>query len=478
MRLGGNVISVLLLALLAGHPAFAEGQGGILERDAALALREKLGPVPSLAAGQAERPLTVAVPLLPGTARVDLADLQAAMTQLTILSGANDHLAVLQAQTRDAIYVRAGQITLPELARALDAAGQDGLVLRNGTYLLSRPLVVWSDAALRLGQGEALVMDRSSGAFLMSFGDLVIEGASLSSTGDDPLPQSPDFSPFVLVAGQGTFRAEAAEFHDLGMPGTRLFGGVSVMTQGLLAAPVPVQIADNHFDQIGKLALIGADGARVVGNRIAASLLLDGGQGQLVQDNDIAPGASGVGLRVTGAAKALRLQGNLVQGSASTGILVDRGVTGLTLLGNMVLGNAGDGISLSRVSCVSVQGNLSQGNGGVGLRLKDQNGLVVAGNALLDNGAAGLELSDQSATAGTARLEQNLIAGNREGLRGAGIGAVLLLANQTRDQLPRLFAGEFAAYQAAYLTETQMRDGQTFLISPTDGPGPACEGAM
>ncbi|GHC56662.1 NosD domain-containing protein [Neogemmobacter tilapiae] len=446
-----------------------------VSREQAEAMRLALGLAAPMALAS---PPIQSPPLLPGPARAEFADLQAALTQVAILSGANDQLALIKAQQGPALYLRGGQTTLPELARMLKLQGDDALTFRDGAYHLSRPLIVWSDAALSILPGEELVMDRAAGAFLISFGDLRLQGGHLSGAGAAPTA-SPDFAPFVLVAGQGTLWAEGAEFSALGLTGTRLFGGVTVMTQGLTAPKAPVHLLGNQFHAVGKLALIGTDKARVQGNALSGPLLLDGGQGALLLDNDIRPDF-GTGLRITGGATASRVQGNLVQGAA-TGILVDRGAVGLIITGNMVLGNTGDGIRLSRGTCAQVAGNLVQGNAAVGLRLNDQIAASVTGNAFLDNGTAAIDLSGQSIEGGTTRLEANLIAGNREGLRGAGIGSVLMLANRTQDQLPRLFGGEFAAHLPAYLTETQKGEGQSFLITAAGGAAqaaPDCQGGM
>jgi hypothetical protein len=471
MKRGGIIALALILA---SGPALAEAPALLTADQAAQRMRD-LG-LPALAA--LDLPPPQPAPMAQGSAHVEMADLQAALTQLAILSGANDHLPLIKAQQGPAIYLRQGQTTLPELAELLASEGQDGLQLQNGRYHLTRPLIIWSDASLAL-RDESLDIDRAAGAFVISFGDLRIDAARLAGTASIN-NAAPDFAPFLLVAGQGTLWINTAQFHNLGMADTKLFAGITVMTRGLIGAKAPVAVLDSEFQGVARLALIGTDHARIERNRLDGMLLIEAGQDQLILSNDIRP-KTGTGIRITDKAKDVILQANLVQQGTATGIASDRGSAGLVLRANLVAGNAGDGISLSQSPCARVSGNLVLANGAVGLRLQAQTGLRAEHNAFLDNGTAAIDLRGQTAITGTTLLAHNLISGNREGLRGAGIGSVLLTANRLEDQLPRLFGGEFASHLPAYLTQTQQGDGGEFRIALSSATSPAdtiCKKAM
>ena len=74
-------------------------------------------------------------------------EVQVALTQLSILSGGNGHLALQLAQDgrTDVIYLMSGT------ARLADLEAASGLVSREGkVWHLQRPLVVWPGAALKL----------------------------------------------------------------------------------------------------------------------------------------------------------------------------------------------------------------------------------------------------------------------------------------------------------------------------------------
>jgi Periplasmic copper-binding protein (NosD) len=401
-------------------------------------------------------------------------DVQLAMTQLAIDAGTNDMLGVMRAQgDGQAIYVNAGHVTLADIA----AAG-DGLQAVEGIFRLTRPLIIWSDATLTIDAGQTLVMDRAAGAFVLAFGGLTVTGARIQGAGH-AAAASPDFVPFVLVAGRGWITAVQSDFASLGMPDTTLFSGLAVVTRGLLRPDQATLLSQNTLHDVRLVLLQGTTGAHVQGNLVtgllSGGITLSGGVAGIIAGNDLLAQGARAGIRVTDQAQGTVVADNLVLRAPVNGIVLDAAATQSQVTGNVVLFSGGAGLVMRRTSCVLVSGNIFARNGATGLRMQASGHLTIAHNALLLNGGVGIEVLAQPA-AGTTLIADNVIAGNREGLRGAGIGALMLSSNQLSAQLPRLFGGEFAQYQPAFLTATEKQGRADFGIGAQTAQTPCEEG--
>jgi poly(beta-D-mannuronate) C5 epimerase len=446
---------VLLLCILAYAPARAEpdaalhgllGMASNQESDieALLALAGRLSgaELPSVPASAT----TTA-----GAVEARAGKIQAALTQLAILSGGNGHLALqlAQASRTDVIDVISGTATLADLEAV------EGLVRhREKAWRLSRPIVVWPGAALVLSPGEVLEMDTAAGAFVLSFGTVQLTGATLRGDGSQN-ERIAAFRPFLLVTGQGAFRAERSTFAYLGFLGPVAFRGVSVLTGGLMRPDEPTVVSGNRFEQVFSVSFEGADGMMFTENRLegagAAAVSVKGGRGLVLAGNRIIATADGAGMRLSGVLQQVAILGNLMTKGNRNGLQIDGSTRGLVLRGNVLTGNAEAGVSIRNASCVAVQGNIVLGNGSAGLRLERSGLARIADNAILGNGGAGIEVQAQAGL-GTVLVSDNLIARNREGLRAAGLGEVRLAGNDLTDQLPRQFGGDFGPWLAPYLT--------------------------
>lgn len=402
-------------------------------------------------AGRIEMPRLPLVnpPAGPAAVKARPGEIQAALTQLSILSGGNGHLALqlAQASRTDVIDLISGTATLADLG-SIEGVTQP----RAKAWHLSRPLVIWPGAALTLSSGELLELDTAAGAFILSFGDVSLAGATLRGDSGENR-RVPAFRPFVLITGQGAFRAERSTFADLGFQAPVAFRGVSVLTGGLMRPVTPTVVADSRFERVFSLSFEGADRMVVTGNRFsgagAAAISVKGGSGLLLVNNHIIDTSQGAGLRLSGMLEQVAILGNLITGGGRNGVQIDGVTHDLVLRGNVVTHNAGAGLTIRNGTCLSVQGNIIAQNGTAGLRLSRTGLARVADNAILSNGAAGVEVEAQS---GSTLLSDNLLADNREGLRAAGLGEMRLAGNDLSDQLPRQFAGDFAPWLASYLT--------------------------
>ena len=399
------------------------------------------------------------------------AELQLAMTQLSIHIGTNNQLRVLRAQNgaRDALILQSGAATLRDLAKAAEAQGIDGLRMVNGAARLTRPLVVWLGAGLRLEPGDRLEMEAASGAFLLGFGQVEMIGAQVAATGVSTLPES--YRPFVLITGQGTIHAENTRFTGLGMVNADPFGGVMISQRGLFAPPFAPALLGNEFEDMGVVGMSGVTGGFILGNVIRAGrgggVALAAAQDTAVSGNRIIATKGGAGVKVANGT-AVRLTGNLVTGGARNGISVGGNSKGILISGNAVLSNAETGIATQRATCVLVTGNSIAKNGASGLRLNESGVSRVQGNALVMNTTAGLHVGAQT-KGGRIEISDNLLAANRVGLTGVAIGEVMLEHNNLSAQMPRLFDGEFSQYLAGYLTGVQQKSDTNFRIAPRDG---------
>lgn len=404
-----------------------------------------------------ELPASVALPQ--GPARVEPGEIQAALTQLSIMVGGNGQLTLQRAQggQTDVVQVLSGT------ARLADLADSDLIRKQGAVWHLTRPLVIWPDAALVLTRGEVLEMDTASGAFLLSFGAVVLDGATLRGDAGQNV-SVPAFRPFLLVAGQGALRAERAFVQDLGFPGPTAFRGLSVLTIGLLQPLFPSAVTGSRFERVHSLGFEGTNGLILAGNRVTASggaaVRVRDAQGLVIADNRIQESGRGAGLRLSGQLGAVQITGNRITAGGGNGVQIDGAATGLDLRANVVLDNAGAGIVLGPSACVTVQGNILVGNRTSGLRLSATGDAMVADNAIHQNGSAGIEVQDQAGR-GPVLLSANVLSGNREGLRAAGLGEVRLSGNDLADQTPRQFAGDFSPWLSAYLTA-----GDDALIIP------------
>ena len=398
-------------------------------------------------------------------------DLQLAMTQLSIHVGTNNQIRVLRAQgdRRDVLIVQSGFASLRDIAKSAELQGLDGLRMVNGVAVLTRPLIIWLGAGLKLEPGDNLQMNATSGAFLLGFGQIEMVGAQVDTSNVGSAPDA--FRPFVLITGQGTLYAEDTSFSGLGMVGAEPFNGVTVAARGLFPPKFPPVLVHNAFDEIATIAMIGASKAVISDNLIkngrAGGITLVGAQGADVVGNSVIGTKGGAGIKIANGTDVV-LAGNLVSGGARNGVSIDSNSKSIKIVGNAILENAQTGIAAQRTTCVLVNGNSIAKNGAAGLRINESGTSRIQGNALILNTTAGVNVNAQQ-KGGRLEISDNLLVGNRSGLTGVAIGEVVLDQNNFTAQMPRLFDGEFSQYLPAYLTQVQQHSNQSYRIAAQDG---------
>ena len=385
---------------------------------------------------------------------LELVDLRFLLARLAAQTGAKDHAVLIAAQptgASKALLLRGGHVTMAGLA-ALAANSPAAPFVQPGPegLRLTRPLAIWSDAGLQLEAGDALLLDRASGSFLITFGWLDMAGASLGGT-PTINPRAAEFRPFVLGTAAGQITLQDSHLSALGFGASGLFGGVTIAPTGLALAPPPVLIRASRFADVGRLALIRTAGSQIADNQFSGTeVVLSGARGALITGNQFGGSRDRTALRIGADFADVTIAGNSFAAPGATAIAAEDG-TGLRVSANRIEGQGQNGITLNRLICALVQGNLIAGNGANGIVLRGSAEVTVTGNALLGNTNAGLYLRDQAATAQSI-VAGNAIAGNGVGMRGASTGAVTLLGNRMQGQLPRLFSGDLAGQTVVWLS--------------------------
>ncbi|MDB5540315.1 MAG: hypothetical protein JWQ89_2042 [Devosia sp.] len=394
--------------------------------------------------------------------KLSVVSIDLVLSQLALQSGANYHVALRQAQARaEVLLLEAGVTSLAQLYEATNKANLSGLIDKTDAgYVAHLPIVVWNGATLALQPGETLLLDRSTGAFLLASGHLVGDGAAVRGTGEVN-PRLKDFNPFVVVALSGSARLERMTFADLGYGLFPPLTGVTILESGFFAKPSPSVVRDSRFDRVGTLALLDADGAIVDGNVFGPSsgpaVLLSGGTDILARGNVVLAGADAHGIKVTAGAKSVELSGNIVIDAGLNGIFADGGAANLTIDDNLVAGSQRSGVSIASADCVAVGGNLLLQNAQSGLAVSDSAGLAVTANRLIDNGNAGISVTHQP-DYGVIEIASNELDGNRVGIKGSTTARLAFAMNDFSAQAPRLLDGELVQFTDRF-----------FNLSATDG---------
>ena len=394
-----------------------------------------------------------------GAAVIELVDIRLLLAQVAVQSGARDHIALVRAQgarEHDVILLRAGFATLDDLFQlSRGTLAQDFVTRTADGVVLTRPLAIWADAGLSLGEADQLILDRPSGSFLANLGWLNLTGGTITGT-DGPNTAEPDFRPFVLTAGQGAFTADGAIFRALGFGQAAVFGGIAIVNNGLTPPRLTSALTNSTLADVSGVGLLGTTGAQLIANSLTGSagtaILISQAQGSVVANNRLAGLAGPQAIRVTAGASDVTISGNLVSGSPRTGILIDRDSRNITISGNLVQGSLATAIAVDSATCIAVSANLIATNGGAGVTLSDTDATTINANAILFNRGAGILVRDQGQAA-QVWVAGNVFVGNREGLRGATPGQVKLHNNDFEGQMPRVFAGDFAPLMVNWLRQ-------------------------
>jgi poly(beta-D-mannuronate) C5 epimerase len=377
-------------------------------------------------------------------------NLRLALTPLTQAFGADGNATVLVAQTDpsgSAIVISDGDVNGQVL--------RDHLGLAEGPLRLTRPLIVMQGASLLLGPEDNVELSRADGAFIINFGHLDIDGASIIGT-TDPNNAARSFRPFVATVGAGTVDLRDALLRDLGFGSTVKFAGFSILRSILQSPERPSRIDGSRFERLGSVAIAGDSGILLRGNRFVdmtgASLSIQRTADARVLTNLFTGAMRTNAIRLEGGSQNALVAGNIVLGGDRAGIVVREDVHDATLAGNIVWNRDGGGIALTDADCSVVHDNLIIANDQKGIEVRSSDAVQLHRNTIFSNHSAGIWISDQR-DPDQVLLTDNIVAYNGAGLAGANSAQILMAGNDFSRQYQQFLSGDLAL-----LTPTVARD--------------------
>ncbi|MCH2094717.1 MAG: right-handed parallel beta-helix repeat-containing protein [Rhodobacteraceae bacterium] len=405
---------------------------------------------------------------------VERLDLRLALAMLAQTYGAKDNFDVIQAQggDMDALSIRKGVVTLPDLHKLLEN-NKFSSDLSPGGVTLKTPVIIWTDATLRLRPREILQLSRPDGAFIVVFGKIEINGATVRSVGPQSV-NSKDFVPFVTVTGGGSAHVANATFEDLGFGGEPKYSGFSIARNPLLPTTGEIHIENSVFDRVVSLAVNASRGATILGNKFhdtrGSSLIVSQSSDARILGNIFSGEAPTNGIRVlSGSARGV-IRGNLLLNGERTGIAIRNASDQVLVENNIVWSRGGGGITLTKTNCGLIQNNLVMDNKQKGIEIRTGLGNVVINNKIYKNRSAALFVSAQPHGALTV-MRNNRLVGNQSGLATAEGEFVELEGNDFSRQFPRFLDGELSSH-TRHIAQN-MRGAERVVMTsfgPSDAP--------
>ena len=407
------------------------------------------------------------------------ADMRLALVALSQAYDTDDNDAVFAAQPNgrmDAVWFRGGRVTLVDLLketqRLMPGAGAEDT--------LAAPVVLWDDTVLILSPGEVLSLSRAEGAFLLSFGRVHITGSTVRGAGA-PNPRSPQFAPFIAVAGGGALTLSGAHVQNLGFGYSGKYSGIALLGSMLRRPLASSWIAGTRFDTLQGVTIAGRADVRVRGNSFAdmgdTGLRVESADRARIESNLFYGRTATISVHITQGSQDSMTRGNIILGGDRAGIVADKDSNRPWIQDNIIWHRSGSGIKLDSLSCGTVYRNILLENRQKGVEIRRSEASLVSRNLIAANRNAGLWVSDQRAGA-EIRAEANVLHGNRSGLYMASGGAVILSGNNLSHQMPRVFGGDIARHTVAILDDlrgSQPRRIDSAAISKVTAPsGPAC----
>ncbi len=412
-------------------------------------------------------------------------NMRLALTMLSQTYGDENIGTVLAAQTepsRAALALTGGRARLADLVVLLAGAGLPGGAIPGGVELRTA-LVIWPGAELVLSPGEVLQLSRADGAFVMNFGSLTVDGATILAT-PTPHPVARSFRPFVTTADAGSLVMRGAHLQGLGFGETLKFSGISVLRSLVRPATQAARIEDTLFEDVLTVGISADAGVLVRGNRFrdmrGAALAVTRTARARVLGNLFSGGLPTNAIRLEAGSADGTVAGNVILGGRRAGIVVRAGSPRALVSGNVIWARDGGGILLSGSVCGRIEGNLVIGNRQKGIELRDAASATITANSVLSNDSAAIWIGDQPPAALT-RIEGNVLAFNGAGLAAASGGRLYLGANDLSRQFLQFLSGDLGT-QVATLNR-DMRGADPVLLTaagtlaPTDAdlvPDPAC----
>jgi len=423
-------------------------------------------------------------PVLSAINKVDAQpmNMRLALTMLSQSYGGEDNLAVVNAQSQPdllALSIQKGRVTLDDVRKLLVAFKLQEVTPEAG-LTLKVPLVIWKDATLILRPGEVLQMSRTDGAFLVSFGHLDVQGATMIMTGTNS-PGSHNFQPFVIVADAGTLQMSGARIANLGFGETPKFSGFAILRGASRGTDRKSWIENSRMEGLDSLTLSGADNLVIRGNHFrdnrSAAVVVSRSKGVSVLSNLFSGRMSTNAIRMEDGSSRGWVSGNLVMSGDRAGIIVRKESHSVTISDNIVWGRKGSGVSVAASDCVVLENNVLLRSGQKGIEVRDSQQTRISHNQIAHNHNAGVWVSGQKEGFETV-LQDNELVGNGSGVSGATSARIVLAGNDFTRQLPQFLSGDIVGQSRLIAKNVQ---GETPMVMTANGlveaapPAKVCE---
>ncbi|MCF6234277.1 MAG: right-handed parallel beta-helix repeat-containing protein [Rhodobacteraceae bacterium] len=374
-------------------------------------------------------------------------DVRLGLVKLAQADGSKGNDAVLRAlggENTRALVLLSGEATLSDI-RGLLAINRLQVSPRGPSLTLDVPLIIWTKASVRMAPGETLLLNRASGAFVLNFGNMNIDRATIAVTGEEN-QFSPRFNPFIATAGAGSIQVDGANISGLGFGHSAKFSGLSVLRHALSPTRYPTHFTNSIFSDVAGISIQGVSDVVVQGNnfrqtRARAVTLARSSYGRVLS-NVFSGGMPTNAIRITDGSNNAIVAGNIILRGERAGIVVRNNSKAVIVTNNIVWRRKGGGIQVVKSDCGQVSGNLVFGNSQKGIELRNSRGSLIDKNLIAANHSAGIWVSAQDATEQTF-IRTNRIAGNGSGLETATGGVLVLDGNDFSSQFPRLLKGEW-----------------------------------
>ena len=404
-------------------------------------------------------------------------DLRLALALVSQIYGERNNQTVINVQRREdlnALVIESGSVTLDDIFQQLEVHGFQSASDR----VLRAPVILWGDARLTLGPGDVLEMSRTDGAFVMNFGRLVIDGATVRAVGDES-PASQQYRPFLTNGGGASVLVRNAIFEDLGFGTEIKFSGFAIARNPLLVRKDEVIVENSTFLNIASLSVSMADNAVIRNNRLHdsrdASIMVTHSLDARITGNLITGDAPTNAIRLLQGSSRGLIAGNVILGGDRTGIVVRNDSQRAVVRNNVVWKRSGGGITISQSTCGVIHDNVVIDNRQKGIEVRSAQSIVVRNNTIIGNKSAGVWVSAQDAGEATL-IENNTLLGNGSGLASATGERLVIAGNDFTRQFPRFVDGDLAR-QTRVIADDLTGEVPIILTAGgrVDGPLPTVE---
>lgn len=375
-------------------------------------------------------------------------DMRLGMTILTQSFGPKENKTVLDAQGetgRQALTILSGVATLADIRRLLHATHLQ-FPQENGVLTLDVPLIIWKGAQLHLLPGETLALNRTTGALILNFGHITVDGATITAVGE-PNPHNERFRPFIATSGGGSAHLDQAQISGLGFGRSPKFSGFSLVHNPLFPVQYPTRIIDSLFYDIVGVAISGASDVTIQSNifhNMRGSAVSTAQSRHVRVISNLFTGTSQTNaIRIEQGSGHAIVAGNVILNGERAGIVIRHNSHHALVTRNIVWSRNGGGIVLSHSTCSRVVSNLVMDNGQKGIEVRSSKDSTIKGNLVMANHSAGIWISAQADAAQTF-VSANILSGNGSGIAAATGASIILKDNDFTEQFPQFLSGDLA----------------------------------